>query len=147
MIQKYLLIFLKAEKVRFCQCRNIIFDDDANNLEVQDFLTESLETVESNDDLMDMFDYYEDQINIQLTSYESTDMKVEGEIESKAVKTSHINDAGQSKSSISTHQKQIMSLHLEGKIDLSEMELMLKDLEDKRGISEATFVLFLLLLL
>ena len=127
-------IFGKQKKLGFVSAEVSYSDDDANNLEVQDFLTESLETVESNDDLMDMFDYYEDQINIQLDELsESADMKVDGEIESKAVKTSHINDAGQSKSSINTHQKQIMSLHLEGKIDLSEMELMLKDLEDKKG--------------
>ena len=105
------------KKLGFISAEVSYSDDDANNLEVQDFLTESLETVESNDDLMDMFDYYEDQINIQLDELsESADMKVDGEIESKAVKTSHINDAGQSKSSINTHQKQIMSLHLEGRL-------------------------------
>lgn len=127
-------IFGKQKKLGFVGAEVPYSDNDGDNLEVQDFLTESLETVESNDDLMDMFDYYEDQINIQLDELsESVDMKVDGEIESKASKTSDINDAGQSKSHINAHQKQIMSLHLEGKIDLSEMELMLKDLEDKEG--------------
>ena len=39
---------------------------DTESLCTQDFLTESLETVESNEDLMNMFDHYEDQINTKL---------------------------------------------------------------------------------
>ncbi len=97
---------------------------DSDNLETQDFFTESLETVKSNEDLMNMFDHYEDQLNIQMDEFsESSKLVVDGK-----KLCSNTEEYLVDHSKISIHQRQIMNLHLNGQISLSEMELLLKDL-------------------
>ena len=107
---------------------------DTESLCTQDFLTESLETVESNEDLMNMFDHYEDQINTKLNELnESTDTKVNSEDYPTISEDDDIQNMDLLKPIKIGHHKLIMNLHLEGKISLTEMELLLKDLEKVEG--------------
>ncbi len=112
-----------SPKPSACDVDSGLFDNDLN---VDESLMDSIDKVEANEELMSMFDHYEEQINVHTDTLNETSSN-----ELEEVKNGSPSDSSKKtdrlKSNTTSHQADIMKLHLQGEISLDEMELLLKE--------------------
>ena len=98
--------------------------------EQADRLEKSLETIEVNDELMQMFDHFEDQINSEVMNLNNTDDQSQFD-EASSQQRDIIQDSFFEHSCVSgVSDRRVMQLYLDKEISLDEM---LFALNDKKG--------------
>tara|TARA_B100000674_G_C37949916_1_gene966737 strand:+ start:1302 stop:2273 length:972 start_codon:yes stop_codon:yes gene_type:complete len=129
-------IFGEQKLVDFISPKSSASDQDSSlfdkSLNIDESIMESIDKVEANEELMNIFDHYEEQIDVHTdTLSESRSNELKGTENDSSSNSPQKTD--RLSSNTTNHQADIMRLHLQGEISLDEMELLLKESDKVDG--------------